>query len=441
MKKLSRHLACFLLVAGISIQLLSAQPPSRYEKTPPIYQEIPDDPYVPVDRSKQASSPPYSDTRSDIWTVQVNVDENGENRVGDAANEPSIAVDPTNSLRMAIGWRQFDDINNNFRQAGYAYTNDGGESWIFPTVIEPGVFRSDPVLDFTSGGKFYYNSLTNVTGDFACDVYTSYTENDWGEKTYAYGGDKQWMVVDRTEGSSNGNIYASWKDYLSACPPAEFTRSTDDGQSYDACAVIPNGIQRGTMSVGPDGTVYVFGQDNNGFRIAISENAKNDGSIIDWITPSVNLGGAIGLYDGPNPSGMLAQAWVATDHSYSATHGNVYALCSVFPSNSSDPLDVMFSRSVDGGLSWSAPTRINDDETGNWQWFGTMSVAPNGRIDVAWLDTRLDPGGVGSALYYCYSEDGGLSWSPNTQMSDVFDPHLGWPNQQKNGRLLPYDIY
>src|SRR6266513_487288 len=37
---------------------------------------------------------------------QVNVDAGGHNILGDAANEPSLCVDPTNANRMVIGWRQ-----------------------------------------------------------------------------------------------------------------------------------------------------------------------------------------------------------------------------------------------------------------------------------------------------------------------------------------------
>src|SRR4051794_29046690 len=37
-------------------------------------------------------------------SYQVNVDANGNNVVGDAANEPSITVDPVNPNRMSIGW-------------------------------------------------------------------------------------------------------------------------------------------------------------------------------------------------------------------------------------------------------------------------------------------------------------------------------------------------
>src|SRR3954469_22447477 len=59
--------------------------------------------------------------------VQVNVNSLGQDIVGDAANEPSIAVDPTNPNRMAIGWRQFNTISSNFRQAGVA--TNGGQTW------------------------------------------------------------------------------------------------------------------------------------------------------------------------------------------------------------------------------------------------------------------------------------------------------------------------
>jgi len=49
---------------------------------------------------------------------QVNVDANGQNILGDAANECPIAVDPTNGNKMTIAWRQFNDVTSNFRQAG-----------------------------------------------------------------------------------------------------------------------------------------------------------------------------------------------------------------------------------------------------------------------------------------------------------------------------------
>ena len=64
---------------------------------------------------------------------------------------------------MVIGWRQFDTVTSNFRQAGWGYTFDGGQSWTFPGVLQPGVFRSDPVLDVDAEGAFYYQSLKGPT--------------------------------------------------------------------------------------------------------------------------------------------------------------------------------------------------------------------------------------------------------------------------------------
>jgi len=70
-------------------------PPDRTE-----HNEIKDDDYVPVLRQNQERSPAYNYSMSNIFTAQVNVDESGQNIVGDAANEPSIAVDPVDPNRM-----------------------------------------------------------------------------------------------------------------------------------------------------------------------------------------------------------------------------------------------------------------------------------------------------------------------------------------------------
>jgi hypothetical protein len=79
--------------------------------------------------------------------------------------------------------------------------------------------------------------------------------------------------------------------------------------------------------------------------------------------------------------------------------------------------------------------RVNDDpiDSGAWQWFGTLAVAPDGRIDVIWNDTRDDPGGYDSVLYHSWSADAGVSWAPGQALTPAFDPHLGWPQQDKLG--------
>ncbi len=409
---------------------------------PPIHREFPDDPYMPrpADLGPPAGSPALP---LGFDGVQVNVNNAGNNISGDAANEPSIAVDPTAPNRIVIGWRQFDTVQSNFRQAGWGYSHDGGRTWIFPGVLEPGVFRSDPVLDSDNEGNFHYLSLTTDLGDFwQCDLYSSTVGGvTWQDPVFAWGGDKPWMAVDRTGGVGEGNIYAKWQTFFNCCGQDTFTRSTNGGASFMQPISVPLGPTFGTLNVGPDGALYAAGiwavdfQDLSRIVIARSSDAQNPAAPPTFdLALDVDLGGSQELGEPPNPAGLLGQVWVASDHSGGATDGNVYLLCSVNPPGS-DPLDVMFARSTNGGQTWSNPVRVNDDpgNSNAWQWFGTMSVAPNGRIDVIWNDTRNSGQDNISELFYSFSTDAGQSWSPNVSVSPSFNSHVGWPNQQKLG--------
>ena len=423
----------FLITPG----LIFSQTGEQQNGNPPdrtAHQEIKDDDYIPDLRESQERSPAYNYSTNNIVTSQVNVDASGQNIVGDAANEPSIALDRNNPNRIAIGWRQFNTITNNFRQAGFGYTTNGGQTWTFPGVIEPGVFRSDPVLESDIYGNFYYNSLA-VDPTYFCDVFSSVDGGaSWGNKTYAQGGDKQWMEIDKSNTSGNGHFYAYWNSSFSVCPPGSFTRSTD-GVFFEDCVTIPNDPYWGTLAVATNGDLFAGGADGGSFMVARSSNAKIAGQIVTWdMTTNVSLDGSIENGIGPNPGGLLGQTIIAIDTSGGPYHDNIYLLCSVDRNSNPDPLDVMFTRSTNGGVTFSSPVKINDDAgTSAYQWFGTMSVAPNGRIDVIWLDTRDNPGTVLSALYYSNSRDGGLTWSPNERLSDDFNPHVGWPQQNKMG--------
>src|SRR5215831_5202658 len=86
--------------------------------------EKPGMPPAPLGTYRLESSPGMISQFGVFTSYQVNVDANGNNIVGDAANEPSISVDPTDGNKIAIGWRQFDTITSNFRQAGYGYSTD-----------------------------------------------------------------------------------------------------------------------------------------------------------------------------------------------------------------------------------------------------------------------------------------------------------------------------
>jgi type IX secretion system substrate protein len=406
-----------------------------------MHQEVQDDPYMAMPVDQYRTSPAYRYRSSIIFTTQVNVNENGENILGDAANEPSIAVDPNDPERIVIGWRQFDNVASNFRQAGNAYSDDRGESWTVPEPIEPGVFRSDPVLDVNSDGKFYYNSLTkNLNGDYWCDIFQSDNSGfNWDSGTYALGGDKQWMHIDKNGGIGDGNIYEFWNVDFSICSPGLYTRSTDGGLTYEECDGMPGDPFWGTLTTGPDGEMYTVGaQSNTNIIITKSTTAQDPDVLTSWdFSIYIDLDGRLGGFRPINQGGLLGQAWIDADRSDGPDGGNVYVLASV-DRDDIDVADVMFARSTNGGHTWDPPVRINDDnpeEENVWQWFGTMSVAPNGRIDAAWLDTRNAPGTneFMSELYYSFSSDGGVTWSDNERLSEQFNPKVGYPNQNKMG--------
>ena len=402
------------------------------------YHEAPDDAYIHVDRANMIKGASHKANGDGYFTTQANIDSNGNDMIGDAANEPSIAIDPTNPDRIVIGWRQFDTVFSNFRQAGNAYSLDGGLSWTFPGVLDPQVFRSDPVLDFDASGNLYYNSLR---GTLECDVY-KITDGgiDWGAPFPARGGDKQWMKIDKTNGIGAGNNYSYWNASFTTCAPGSFTRSIDGSNTFEACEEVDGNPFWGTLAVDADGTLYMVGIDGVNFIIVKSSTAKDPTvTPVTWDSVSTfDMDGLLGIGGPINPQGLLGQAWVDVDISNGPGHGNVYALASVIRTSNGDPGDVMFVRSTDGGITFEAPVRINTDNSEtDYQWFGTMSVAPNGRIDVAWLDTRDASAGTNmSALYFSYSEDQGSTWSINKRLSLAFDPNIGYPQQNKMGDYM-----
>jgi hypothetical protein len=371
-------------------------------------------------------------------SYQVNVDNNGNNIVGDAANEPSIAVDPTNGNKMAIGWRQFDSVQSNFRQAGWAYTVNGGTTWTFPGVLQNNVFRSDPVLNSDSVGGFFYLSLLQ---NFFDDLWGSLNGGaSWTNIAPAKGGDKEWFTIDNTNSTGHGFQYQSWSTDGNNYGGRQFSRSINGGVTWMTPINIPNSPAWGTLDVDSNGNLFIGGVNLTTGQIwcVRSTNAQNGGVIPSFDqSTAVDLGGDIVFSEPINPEGLVGQVFLAVDRSGTSTNNNIYMLASVQPTGFTGS-DVMFARSTDAGQTFSAPRRINDDPINhnNWHWFGTLSVAPNGRIDAVWFDTRNAANNINSQLFYSFSTDGGVTWAPNVAVSISFNPFEGYPQQDKLGDYI-----
>jgi hypothetical protein len=75
---------------------------------------------------------------------------------------------------------------------------------------------------------------------------------------------------------------------------------------------------------------------------------------------------------------------------------------------------IAFSRSLDGGASWSPPARVNGDPSAP-AFTPSLAVARSGRVGLGYYDWRIQPAGSGPGLWttrwLATSLDGGATWS------------------------------
>ncbi len=389
------------------------------------------DPYMPPGPLRTSVPALFGDRQGFPPSVQVNVTPDQLNILGDAANEPSIAVDPTAPNRIVIGWRQFDNVASNFRQAGQAWSNNGGRSW-HKTTLSPGLFRSDPVLRAAADGTIYYNALA-VDPTYQCWVHASTDGGQaWNTPTYSYGGDKQWMVVDQTTGPGRGFIHQWWSTAGNPHAPNQFSRSVNGSLSWQPPSLVAASPTWGTMAMGPAGELYLA-KGNGGARIVKSSDANQGAAAPTFAAlPLIGMNSA-GIGQACNPGGLAGQAQVAVDTSGGPRHGWVYVVTTMITGNATD---VMFARSADGGNTWSMPQRFRGSaatDTNSFQWFGTLSISPQGRLDLVFNDTSTTLTAGDSQLMYTTSSDGGTTWTPPQAMGPIWNSLIGWPNQNKIG--------
>src|SRR5438270_768642 len=95
----------------------------------------------------------------------------------------------------------------------------------------------------------------------------------------------------------------------------------------------------------------------------------------------------------------------------------------------SDPGDVFYIRSTDGGVTFGAPLMLNTDGGTRPQWQPNLSVSPTGTLLATWYDAREsancvagDPGTPCYRMWSRKSNDNGASWLPDDMLSDVVTP-------------------
>jgi hypothetical protein len=237
--------------------------------------------------------------------------------------------------------------------------------------------------------------------------------------------DKQMMWIDHSATSSfKDNIYVCWHNGA----PQFVNRRTSSG--WGTPTQISGSESTGT-SIGCDvksnssGDAFVWWPATGNRRILVSK-STNGG--VSWGTPTI-ITTTIASFDIGVPSfnSRRILVYVSGGAYRTATKNNVYAAWTDLSGDSgcttaaNEPgastsstckSRIKFSRSTDGGATWSTPVKINNQSSNNDQFNQWLAVdETNGQIAVMYYDTVDDAGRKKVNVYYQASFDDGVSWS------------------------------
>ena len=197
-------------------------------------------------------------------------------------------------------------------------------------------------------------------------------------------------------------------------PPAAGSRAAQPNQADNfGAAGSRNGMVARLDGAGnayviwPTGSVHVEPSPPAGMALSKSTDGGRTWSSAVAIPPS---------YDNARggPANAYSQLAVTPE-------GTLHIVYNVSPTPEiANTSDVFHRASYDGGKTWSDPKLLSDEDPNLYagQFFPNLSVAGNGRVDVAWWDTRDTPGQRLNDLYYAYSIDDGRTWSKNVRITD-----------------------
>jgi hypothetical protein len=238
---------------------------------------------------------------------------------------------------------------------------------------------------------------------------------------------KPWLIADAATSSSYaGNLYVSWDraEDDEGTRRILFVRSTDSGETWSRPRMISAAGSYATWqhgTVGREGTVYLVWSDrpagSPAREIAIAT-SHDGGESFDAPRRVARIRSDAMVKDFPRA--MTGWPSVAID-----PRGEPGRLFVVWADNLNGDVDVLATTSDDGGRSWTAPLRVNDDPLGN----GTDQVMPWVTVDptdgvayVLFYDRRDDPGNRLATVTLARSTDGGRTFANYAWSGASSDP-------------------
>ena len=354
-----------------------------------------------------------------------------------SSNQPeevSIAINPVNPNFLAAG----ANINHFFR------SSDGGYNWQTSFLSSSFGVWGDPCVVYDELGYLYYGHLSNppFPGYWIDRIVIQRSTNNgvsWSDGAgigflSPKNQDKEWIAVDMHSNLYKGNVYVCWTefdDYGSSNPNdssrIKFSRSTDKGLTFSNAVTISdrsgdcidsdNTVEGAVPCVGPNGEIYVSWAGPLGLMF----DKSTDGGL-SWGTDKFvsNIPGGWD-FDVPGIYRCNGLPITACDTSQSPYRGNIYINWSD-QRNGIDNTDIFFARSTDGGNSWSAPKKVNDDNSNRHQFFTWMTIdQTNGAIYIVFYDRRNTSGNA-TDVYVARSTNGGESFTNFKVSQSSFTP-------------------
>jgi len=410
------------------------------------------------------SAPTRPQVSPPVWGHDVQV--NAPPPLPAAERNIALAVNPQNPQFVIAG---YDSQEEDSLHPGYGASTDGGASWTAGRFEGPwGSDQLTPLgevsVAFDGAGTGYYaaQAISNtVSGYF---VLTTTNGSAWSTPLpVALAGAEAYrsqaiLVADPhpvgAQAPYAGSLYMFWY-YAQSTDPyylgIQMRYSRDGGRTWsgDVQVSSPGHVAdyNPTALVAADGTVYVAFTELADFSVInphkLYLNHSTDGGVT-WGQDQLISGAPIVPIGRPDTKGheLTLVGNVSDTGSCSLLRAKDLPTIAVAPDNSQviyalwndgrwNPLealcdvrghhsDIAFSRSTDGGSTWTAPTRVNDDPPGQGvdHFQPTAQIAADGTLGVTWYDRRYSADHLLYDLAYSQSSDGGLTWSANRRVSD-----------------------
>lgn len=377
---------------------------------------------------------------------------NGGSVFANAEAEPSVAINPRDANNLIGAWQQDRWSNGGANGVVSAYSTDGGTSWQISSVpfsrctggnaANGGDYEraTDPWLSFSPSGTAYqmalgFNGSTFSAGSASAMLVSRSTDGGrtWSNPTTLkldgaqFFNDKNALIADPV---TSTNAYAVW-DRLSpnGSGPTWFARTIDNGVTWEPAKQIYNpGSTSQTIgnliAVLPSGMLINFFTQldpiaGNNTRATLNIIRSADAGVT-WSAP-IRIAEilSIGARD-PETGTAIRDASIIPSIATGPSGEMVVVWQDARFSNGARDA-IAISRSVDAGLTWSTPARVNTDAS-VIAFIPTVHVRADGLIGVSYFDFRSntpDATTLPTDYWLARSRDG-VTWS-ESRIGSVFD--------------------